>query len=70
MSVNLIVSGYLQHSCSPCASAGQCTFGCGKTPRSLCVGCYKGVGILTDWIPIVGVEDDPDCLCDMCGNLF
>lgn len=57
MSVKLIVSGYI-------------SLVSGSLSRSLCVDCYNGVGILTDWIPIWGVEDDPDCVCDMCGNLF
>lgn len=69
MSVKLEVVGYIKFVCSPCDTDNRCTFGCGKRPKSLCEECYNGHGI-TGWLPIVGVEDDPDCLCDDCGNLF
>ena len=69
MTMNLDITGYFKFACEPCQMACKCTFGCGREPKTLCVKCFRWVNSI-GYLPVVGVEDEPDCLCDDCGDLF
>jgi len=69
MTMNLDITGYFKFACEPCQAARKCTFGCGREPKTLCKACF-GENNPRNYLPIIGVEDEPDCLCDGCGDLF
>ena len=69
MTTYLSITGYFQFACEPCRKAGKCTFGCGREPKTLCEACFGKTNPI-DYLPVMGVEEEPDCLCDDGGDLF
>lgn len=75
MSTNsLEIVGYFSYDCQP---DGYCTYGCGKRPDTICIGCAEH----TAWLepdtvpanlhPLYEREDgQPVDYCDGCGEPF
>jgi len=69
MTTYLSVTGFFRFACEPCRETGTCTFGCGREPDTLCEPCY-GKTYPTGYQPVIGIEDEPEMLCDECEDLF
>jgi len=69
MTTYLSVTGFFRFACEPCRETGTCTFGCGREPDTLCAPCY-GKAYPTGYQPVIGIEDEPELLCDECEDLF